>query len=321
MNDHTSVTALMGKAVVYKGPGDYDVIDVLERSVPPPGEGEVRIAVKAAAVNPTDGLLRKSGTGDPTARVTPGMDAAGIVESVGSGVTRLRVGDEVMAVVMPRRPEGGAQAEYIVVPAASVVPIPLGVSLAQASTLPMNGLTALRALELAGLARGEWLAVSGGAGLLAHYAIAAAKRQGYKVIADARAEDVALVRGYGAHIVVERGADFSAAVRKEMHGGVDALLDTASLGEAAFGAIRDGGSYIPVRGWNGVAAERDIAVKPVFVFEVLDRTDWLQSLREMVEASEIQLKVVGEYPPERVGDAQRAQHTGGMRGRPVIVFG
>lgn len=119
---------------------------------------------------------------------------------------------------------------------------------------------------------------------------------------------------------MERGPDFASAVRREVHAGVGALLDTASLGEAAFRAIRDGGVYVPVRGWNGSPAERGIAVKPVFVFEVLDRTDWLHLLREMVEASEIKLNVVGEYAPEHVGDAQRAMDAGGMRGRPVVIF-
>ena len=83
------------------------------------------------------------------------MDAAGTIESVGPGVDRLAVGDRVMAAVTPRRPEGGAQAELLVVPAASVVPIPDGASLEQAATLPMNGLTAMRGLELLALRRGR----------------------------------------------------------------------------------------------------------------------------------------------------------------------
>src|SRR3546814_5838005 len=102
---------------------------------------------------------------------------------------------------MPRRPEGGAQAQHIVVPAASVVPMPEGVSFAEAATLPMNGLTALRALELADLKTGRFLAVTGGAGLLANYAIAVAKRRGIKVIADAKPEEAGLVRSYGADVV------------------------------------------------------------------------------------------------------------------------
>jgi NADPH:quinone reductase-like Zn-dependent oxidoreductase len=99
----------------------------------------------------------------------------------------------VIAAVNPVRPEGGAQAQHIVVPAASVVPVPEGVSLAQASILLMTGLTALNALQIAALKKGQILAVSGGAGLLAQYAIAAAKRQGIKVIADANPADAQLV--------------------------------------------------------------------------------------------------------------------------------
>ena len=142
------------------------------------------------------------------------MDAAGVIESVGAGVSRLHPGQKVIAAVNPVRPEGGAQAQHIVVPAASVVPMPEGVSLAQASILPMTGLTALNALEIAALKKGQILAVSGGAGLLAQYAIAAAKQRGIKVIADAKSAD-AEVRGYGADIVIERGPGFAKAIRRE----------------------------------------------------------------------------------------------------------
>jgi NADPH:quinone reductase-like Zn-dependent oxidoreductase len=182
MTEQSADRPLTGKAVTYDGRGGPEVIKIVERTVRAPAAGEVRIEVKAAAVNPTDILLREAGAGDQASPVVPGMDAAGIIESVGAGVSRLDPGEKVMAAVLPRRPDGGAQAQHIVVPAASVVPVPNGASLAEASTLPMNGLTALRALELAGLNKGQVLAVSGGAGLLAHYAIAAAKRRGIKVV-------------------------------------------------------------------------------------------------------------------------------------------
>jgi NADPH:quinone reductase-like Zn-dependent oxidoreductase len=248
------------------------------------------------------------------------MDAAGIIESVGPGVSRLQTGQKVMAAVMPRRSDGGAQAQHIVVPAASVVPIPDGVSLAEASTLPMNGLTALRALELATLRKGQFFAVSGGAGLLAHYAIAAAKRQGQMVIADAKPEEAELVRSYGADIVVERGPGFAEAIRREVPGGVDALLDTALLAEKSFGAVGDDGVYIPVRGWADKPGERGIKIKPVFVSEVLERTEWLELLRDVVAAAQIKLRVAGEYTPQHVADAQRALEAGGLRGRAVVLF-
>ena len=146
------------RAVVITKPGGPEVLAVADLPVREPGEGEVRIAVKAAAVNPTDiGLRERGGAGDPP--WVPGMDAAGMIESVGPGVDRLTVGEEVMAVASPRRPEGGAQQELLVVPAASVVAIPDGATLTQAATLPMNGLTATRGLDMLGLKAGDTLAV------------------------------------------------------------------------------------------------------------------------------------------------------------------
>jgi NADPH2:quinone reductase len=200
----TAPGPLTGKAIIYKGSGGHDVIQVIERTVRAPEAGEVRINVHAAAISPVDIAMRQMGSPDPSRPLTPGMDASGVIESVGPGVTRLRVGDAVMAGVMPIRPEGGAQAAQIVVPESSVLPIPKGVSLIEASTFPMNGLTALLALELAGLKPGQTLGISGGAGLLASYAIPAAKQQGLKVIADAKPEEADLVRGYGADVIVER---------------------------------------------------------------------------------------------------------------------
>ncbi len=271
-------------------------------------------------MNPTDILLRDPAPGVERWPVVPGLEAAGVIEAVGPGVLRLHVGQEVMAVVNARRPDGGAQARHIVVAAASVTPIPVNATLAEASTLLMNGLTALLALERAALGTEQTLAISGGAGLLAYYTVALAKRRRLKVIADAKPAEVALVRGYGADEVVERSDDFAAAVRRMAPDGADALLDTAVLGRKAFGAVRDGGTYIPVRGWGGEPGERGLSVRPVFVYEAFERTDWLDLLRDMVEAGDIRLRVAGEYPIGQVAAAQRALKAGGLRGRPVIVF-
>ena len=93
----------------------------------------------------------------------------------------------------------------------------------------------------------------------------AAKRQGIKVIADALPADAEVVRGYGADIVIERGPGFAKAIRREFPNGADALLDTAVLGEESFGAIRDGGIYIPVRGWGDKPAERGIKINQMMV--------------------------------------------------------
>ena len=126
------------RAVAIVEPGGPAVLRVIERDGREPGPDEVRLAVGAAAINPTDIGLRERG--DPTMPPPwlPGMDAAGTVESVGTGVEHPSVGDEAIAALSPRRPEGGAQAALLVVPAASVVPVPRGATLEQAATLPMN---------------------------------------------------------------------------------------------------------------------------------------------------------------------------------------
>jgi NADPH:quinone reductase len=309
------------RAVVITEPGDVDVLAIADVEPREPGEGEVRIAVKAASVNPTDIGFRQRGGGEVPKPWIPGMDAAGVVDSVGAGVDRLTVGQEVMAAVSPRRPEGGAQQELLVVPAASVVPIPDGASLVEAATLPMNGLTAERGLDMLGLSDGQTLAVAGGAGLLASYVIVLAKERGLRVIADAKPEDEELVKSFGADVVVPRSERFGDAVRAVAPDGADGVFDTALIYRDAFPAIRDGGGVVFVRGWDGNEVEdRGIRVHPVIVGQVLERTDWLDELRLLASQGRIKLRVARELPVDEVAEAHRLMDAGGLRGRVVIEF-
>jgi len=179
---------------------------------------------------------------------------------------------------------------------------------------------AYRELEHLSLAEEQTLAVSGGAGLLASYAISLAKLRGIRVLADANPEDEELGRSFGAGEVLPRGAGCPAAVRDLAPVGADGFLDTALLGQAAIPAICDGGRLAIVRGLEGIAPERGIEVREVYVFDVLERTDWLEELRDHASRGALMLRVAGEYPPERAGDAHRAMEAGGLRGRALIVF-
>lgn len=309
------------RAVVITAPGGYEVLAVIEREAPEPGPGEVRIAVSAAAVNPADCAMRANGIPEAPPPAVLGMDAAGVLESLGEGVDRLEVGQTVMAAVNPRRPEGGAQAELIVVSAASVVPIPEGASVEQASTLPMNGITARLGLESLKLPAGSTLAVSGGAGLLASYAIPLAKEElGLRVIADAKPEDEELVRSFGADVVVPRSDDFPTEIRDVAPDGADGLFDTAALNEAGIDAVRDDGSLASIRYWMPETEVRGIDVTAVSCRTSLERTDWLEDLSRLAGSGRIELRVDSTYPPEQVEAAQRKMDAGGLRGRCVIVF-
>ena len=145
------------RAVTFTRFGGPDVLEVAELPEPTPGPGEVRIRVAAATVNPTDigfragrqasQQLAEMGVHPP---YVPGMELAGVVDAAGPG-TAWRPGERVMAIVTPRRPGGGAQAELVVVPSASVARVPAGTSLeAAAAALPMNGLTVRLALDRRG---------------------------------------------------------------------------------------------------------------------------------------------------------------------------
>jgi NADPH:quinone reductase-like Zn-dependent oxidoreductase len=307
------------RAVGITKPGGVEVLRVVERPVRAPARGEVRLRVRAAAVNPTDLLLRSGGVEGLDPPWVAGMDAAGTIEAVGEGVEGLELGEPVMAAVLARRPEGGAQSELIVVQASSVVPLPDGATIEQSATLPMNGLTALLALDMLGLQTDQTLAVSGGAGFLASLAIPLAKVRGLRVLTDAKEGDEKLVASYGADVVVRRGDDFAAAILAEAPGGVDGLIDTALLGRPAFSAVRPGGGVAAVR--RGFIADgAEVEVHDVSVSTVLGRTDWLRELRRHAADGRLPLRVVSSYPPERAADAHLAMAAGGLRGRVLIAF-
>ena len=110
----------------------------------------------------------------------PGMEAAGTIDAVGENAN-WQIGDKVMAIVVPQRTGRGAQSEYCVVPAASVGESPR-TRASEAATIPMNGLTVRRALDLLALKAGETLLVTGAAGAVGSYGIELGKADGLNVI-------------------------------------------------------------------------------------------------------------------------------------------
>jgi NADPH:quinone reductase-like Zn-dependent oxidoreductase len=307
--------------------GGPEVLHVVELPDPEPGEGEVRLRVQAATVNPTDTALRagwyaqRLQNQDPP--YIPGMDAAGIVDAIGPGVdpavTGWQVGDEVMAVVLPTEPRKGAYAELVVLPAASVVRIPTGSDVVAASTLPMNGLTAHAALRELGLQPGRTLAVTGAAGAFGGYVVQLAKAQGLHVIADASEADEPLVRALGADEVVRRGDDVAIRIRALVPDGVDGLADGSVQDERVVPAIADGGGLAVVRGWKGEPG-RGITVHRVWVARYARDTAALDDLRQKAEQGIVSLRVARTYPAEEAARAHRHLEAGGTRGRLVLTF-
>ncbi|WP_256872821.1 NADP-dependent oxidoreductase [Candidatus Entotheonella palauensis] len=306
--------------VIRSSPEALEVVDLPEVHA---GPGQVRVRIHAAAVNPTDTMARNGSRAeqqkvDPPPYV-PGMDAAGIVDEVGDGVsTGVKVGDGVMAMVIPKGSHG-AYREQIVLDAQAVVPEPAGASHVEACTLPMNGLTARLSLDLLGLSPGQTLAVTGAAGAYGGYVVQLAKADGLTVIADASEADHDLVASLGADIIVRRGDDVATRILEHFPNGVDGLADGAVQNELVIAAVRDGGAFTSVRGFLG-EPQRDIQFTATSVRTYDCEFEKLDHLRQLVESGAVTLRVAGTYPPERASEAHRRLEAGGTRGRLVIEF-
>jgi NADPH:quinone reductase len=306
----------------YGGPEALELVDLPEAHA---GEGQIRIRVHAAAVNPTDTYVRNGDRADQQKAdpppYVPGMDAAGIIEEIGSGVeTDLAVGDRVMVIVLPKAAHG-AYRENLVVPAASVARAPAGTSHAEASTLPMNGLTARLSLDLLGLSPGQTVAVTGAAGAYGGYVVQLAKADGLTVIADTAEADRALVERLGADVIVPRGDDVARAIRSVFPGGVDGLADGSVQGGLVVDAVADGGAFTSVRGWTGPdGGVRNIRFSATFVRDYAQAQAKLDRLGRQAEEGKVTLRVAQIYPAAQAADAHRRLEAGGTRGRCVIEF-
>lgn len=308
----------------FGGPEALHLLDVPEVHA---GPGEVRLAVRAAAVNPTDTYARNGAyaqrPGAPTSMPwIPGMDVAGVVDEIGEGTqTPLAVGEEVMGIVVPVGAHGGYR-EQVVLPAGSVARVPAGTDLVHAATLPMNGLTARLALDLLALSPGQVLAVTGAAGTFGGYVVQLAVADGLTVVADASPTDVDLVTSLGAHVVLPRGAGFAAAVRERHPDGVAGLADGAVQDDEVVAAVADGGAVATVRGYRGEPggphATRGVRVLPVWVRDYAENTAALDALRAQVEAGVLDLRVADVVPAADAATAHARLEAGGVRGRLVL---
>lgn len=303
--------------------GGPEVLQVVEVPEVHAGPGEVRVRIHAATVNPTDVITRNGGRAEEQKALpppyVPGTEAAGIIDEVGSGVPeRLKVGDAVMAIMMPKG-SYGAYREQIVFDARSVVRAPAGAQHTEACTLPMNGLTARRSLDLLKLSAGQVVAVTGAAGAFGGYVVQIAKAEGLTVIADASEKDEQLVSSLGADIIVRRGDDVAARFRSHFPEGVDAVADGAVLNELVIPAVRDGGAYTSLRRFQGLP-QRNIDFTKTLVSDYVHDWEKLDQLRHLVEAGKVTLRVADVYPPEKAADAHRRLEARGTRGRLVIEF-
>lgn len=320
------------RAITIREPGGPDVLAWTEVRDPEPGPGEVLLDVAATAVNRAD-LLQRQGHYPPPKGTSdvPGLECSGTVAALGEGVTGWRVGDEVCALLA-----GGGYAERVVVPAAQLLPLPEGVDLVTAASLPEVACTVWsNVVMVAGLSAGETFLVHGGAGGIGTHAIQVAKALGARVAVTAgSAERLSRCAELGADVLVNyREQDFVAEV-----GQADVVLDNmgAAYLERNVDVLAPDGRLVVIGLQGGVKGQLDIGkllakrasvtgtglrFRPVdgphgkgrIVAEVRDH------LWPLVASGQVKPIVHEVLPIRRAADAHRALEGGDVFGKVVLA--
>jgi NADPH2:quinone reductase len=199
---------------------------------PTPADNEVLVRVRASSVNPVDnsiaaGMLATMGV-EYDYPVILGRDYAGVVEDVGSAITRFQPGDEVFGFLLHANPNAhdGAWAELITVTEdLSVAPLPAGVELSVGGAAALAGITALAAIDALDISEGDVVLIAGATGGVGTIAVQLAARASAHVLAPGLPEDEDFLRDLGVSDVLSRDGDLAELVRERHSEGVDALLD------------------------------------------------------------------------------------------------
>jgi NADPH:quinone reductase-like Zn-dependent oxidoreductase len=239
-NDERTHSTMMAWRVHEFGPPE--VMKFERVPWPEPGPGEVLVKVEAAGVGPWDGWIRagKSALPQPLP-LTLGSDLSGVIVATGSGVSGLRVGDQVYGVTNPQFL--GAYAEYALASAAMVSNKPASLTHVEAASVPVVSVTAWQALfDHAQLKPGQTVVIHGAAGNVGSYAVQLARRAGVQTIATAATDDISFVRDFGANTVIDyRTEQFEEHVRD-----ADAVIDLVGgeIQNCSFQVLRRGGKLI-----------------------------------------------------------------------------
>jgi NADPH:quinone reductase len=241
------------KRVVVDRFGGPEVVRVIDDQVPQPGPGEVRVRVLAAGVSYTDAMLRAgSYLGVPKPPFTPGYELVGVVEQLGPGCSRLRVGDRIGALTV-----WGADAERVCVLEANAVQVPEDLDPAEIMSLVFTHMTAYQLLHRTAMVHsGERLLVHGAAGRVGTAVLELGALAGVRMYGTASQRDRVAVERLGATFIDYRNENFLVRVRELTDGeGMDVVLDGfgGGLSLQSFRALRRGGRLV-VYGHSGTVA-------------------------------------------------------------------
>jgi len=291
--------------------GQGGSLSVATLPVPKPGTGEVLIKVRAAGVNPTDWKSASRRVGS-----VPGTDVAGVIDTLGEGVTAWKVGEPVLGFAR----QSGSYAQYAVIPVGSLARKPTALSFEQAAGVPIAAETAYRALHEAGkLQRGQTILIHGAAGGVGSAAVQIARAAGARVIGTASANNHEFLRSLGADQVI----DYKTQKFEDVVKNVDVVLNTADAdtGARSIAVVREGGVLVSIVGppdASACAAAKIRCVRP-------DRdtgapnADLLARIGELADAGKFSVFVEQTYTMADAARAWEQNRAGHTRGKLIIA--
>ncbi len=297
------------RAVCFKQFGGPEVLEIVELPDPHAGSGQVRIAVRAAGVNPSDWKKRK-GLMDEDLPQTMGYEASGVVDELGEGVVDAAVGDRVFGMSA----EGAAQAELAVL--TYYAPIPPSLDFPGAAALPAAIETATRALDQLGVGSASTLLINGASGSVGGAAVQLAVVRGARVIGTASPASHEYLRSLGAEPVAY-GEGLLERVRALAPGGVDVALDVAGSGVLPeLIELVGGPEHVVTLADFAGAQEHGVRFSSGDAGRAVHA---LAEIGELIEAGRFTLPVAKTFPLGEVAEAHRVSESGHVRGKLVLL--
>lgn len=288
--------------------GGPEVLRLVEAARPEPGDGEVLVRVRAAAINPIDWKYRR-GLMPKQLPAVLGSDISGVVES--SRSERFATGDEVFGLAA-----SGGYAEFAVSSAALLAPKPAGLAHEQAAALPVAGMTAWQALfDVGELRSGQSVLIAGAAGGVGHLAVQFARVAGVQAIGTASARNREFVLGLGA----ARFIDYAGEELAGVHGEVDVAFDTVggATTETLLDTLRPGGMIVTIAGGapEQAAAERGVRAQ---LLVMSPDAEELGRIGGLVAAGEVEVEIAQVMALADVAEAHALSESGHTRGKIVL---
>jgi NADPH:quinone reductase-like Zn-dependent oxidoreductase len=304
------------KAVRILEHGGPEVLLLEDAPRPSAGPGELLLQVHAAAVNPVDTGIRRSGMMGTQLPYIPGFDVSGVVVEVGGGVAGFEVGDEVFAMLDLRR--GGGYAEYTVVKDTEATQKPAGVSHVEAAAVPLVALTAWQVLfDTADLQAGQTILIHAAAGGVGSVAVQLAKWKGARVIGTASESNHVFLRELGADEVI----DYRTQRFEEVVSDADVVLDAVGGDTAArsLEVLKPGGICVSIAGGVPPGRPEELGVRFARILVHPD-SDQLARIADLIDEGHVRPIVTHVFAPEEASEAHRQSETRHTRGKIVLRF-